>query len=449
MAQLVDSEEVFASRLKSLELEDFKHKFQENRWTTIATFAYSSSYVPGSSDDSVFQADIVLKIFNDLMHDKIPVLRRLHFECCTLMASDFKNKVEGFHDGDGRKRKSASVELVKRISDLKGKYNLFDWANPQFDLAHKPIDDMHEMKCLDRLEYVEPWKMPTREQEMQCKLVDEHIKKEANGVLRVEQESKLPDAETHADLRLKNAYTRKGFSFEAAMIMMLTTHEKLVNKMFQAFELEPPPGYAQVSLQQIAAADRKAFHLLQAKTLGDLGRKYACDRHMDAVLCDPAFVTLLLPLQNPNGPVKQGPEVIRVPDEEGTSKTKLKKTIAELKAKLEKTKDGAGSGGGAGGKPSGDGGSGRGGSGGKGTKPKQQATVPAWTPSTGAIRMPRELHGLSPMKDGERICFAFNCSNGCNHTNCHKGLHVCMRCWSTRHGANWQDNGWFVCKQAR
>ena len=205
MASLVDSEQVFFSRLKSLELEDFKNKFEENRWTTIAKFAYSCSYVPGSSDDTVFQTEIVMKILGDLSHEKIPVVRRLHFECYTLMASDLKHKVEGFHDDPNRKRKLASVELVKRIADLKAKYNLFDWGNPQFDLAHKPVDEMHEMKCNDRLEYVEPWKIPTREQEMQCKLVDEHIRKEANGLLRVEQENKLPDAETHTDLKLKNA----------------------------------------------------------------------------------------------------------------------------------------------------------------------------------------------------------------------------------------------------
>ena len=41
--------------------------------------------------------------------------------------------------------------------------------------------------------------------------------------------------------------------------------------------------------------------------------------------------------------------------------------------------------------------------------------------------IPKELEGMDLMKDGKRICFAYNLE-GCGYgKDCKRGLHVCMR----------------------
>ena len=460
MATLVDSEEVFFARVRACGLGEFVDKFKENKWTTLANFAYSSSYVPGSGDETVFTTNVVQNIFGATEHDLLPGLRRLHFECYTLMASDLKSKVEGY--GDGKKVKLPTVEVAKRVKDLRTAYPLLDWKNPQLDLAHKPINKMNDMRVNDRLEWVDPAEVPTREQEMQSKEVDEVIRKGLDGTLKAEEETRLPDADVRTDLKLKNAFTRRGLSYEVAFVMKYTSHEKLINKLFLEYERDPPPGYARVSLVQLANADKKAFYLLQQLTLGDLGNDSAgtwkCDRLMDQVLVDPAFLTLLLPLQEAQKSASAGGEskVIHVEDDDqqqGQGKRKMQKTIKKLQQELAGFKN-SGSQSGKGGKGGGATGGGKGGGhdghrsdGHRVDGYTSHATVPNWTQRGASVRMPRELQGLYPMKNDERICFAFNMANGCNADPCNKGLHVCMRCWSKRHGALWKQNNRFVCRQ--
>ena len=55
-------------------------------------------------------------------------------------------------------------------------------------------------------------------------------------------------------------------------MMTFTIHEKLVDKLFQEYQREPPPGYSQVTLPQVTAADRRAWKLMSERIQGDLGR---------------------------------------------------------------------------------------------------------------------------------------------------------------------------------
>ena len=58
-------------------------------------------------------------------------------------------------------------------------------------------------------------------------------------------------------------------------------------------------------------------------------------------------------------------------------------------------------------------------------KQKKEAFVP----------LPKELQGLSPTLGGKRVCFAFNLDGCHGGNNCEKGLHACMRCGASNHGA--------------
>ena len=85
----------------------------------------------------------------------------------------------------------------------------------------------------------------------------------------------LPEADTRTDLRMRQAYARRGLAMEVADLMTFTVHEKLVEKLFMEYQRDPPPGYPQVSLRQVAEADRRAWKMVAEKSNGDLGRDAA------------------------------------------------------------------------------------------------------------------------------------------------------------------------------
>eukprot|EP00913_Durusdinium_trenchii_P008482 g7965.t1 len=173
---------------------------------------------------------------------------------------------------------------------------------PQAELCwvQETCNKLHSMRVDGELRYMAPHEIPTRDQELQNIKTEELIKRDASGHLRAHDEAKMPDADTPTDLRLRQAYTRRGLALEVADVMTHTIHEKLVDKLFQEYQREPPAGYSQVTLAQLTAADRRAWKLMSEEVQGDLGRNHAgrrvADVALERVILDPAFVTLLLPL---------------------------------------------------------------------------------------------------------------------------------------------------------
>ena len=151
------------------------------------------------------------------------------------------------------------------------------WAPPDQRPARAgtPCGRQVKVELEGELKYLAPHEIPTRDQELQNIKTEELIKRDASGHLRAHDEAKIPDADARTDLRLRQAYTRRGLALEIADAMTFTVHEKLVDKLFQEYEREPPAGYSQVILSQVTAADRRAWKLMSEQIQGDLGRNPA------------------------------------------------------------------------------------------------------------------------------------------------------------------------------
>ena len=215
----------------------------------------------------------------------------------------------------------------------------------------------------------------------------------------------------------RQAYTRRGLALEVADVMTFTVHEKLVDKVFQEYQREPPPGYSQVTLLQVTAADRRAWKLMSEQILGrnPAGRRLA-DVALEQVIGDPAFITLLLPLPGAQASgAKEAAKESQPQEQEQTSasKRKLMKENQKLKERLKEAE----------------------------TKKKKQETLQyeedkGAAPKKMPIKMPKELWGLTPMKQGERICCGYNMTTcKAKDGKCTKGLHICTRCWKSGHAA--------------
>ena len=413
MASLIESEAVFTARLKVLELDSLQSEFDRRGWKTMSTFAFASSWTPGVGDDAAFRAKVVVPLLGSDDHVSVPKLRKLYFECYTMVAADLKGRLEASSEDSSKLRKLPVAERKARWETVKGKYPHMNFKSEAMEPAYTVVDKCHTMKLEGDVKYIPPHEVPTRDQELQSVKTEELIKRDASGHLRAHDQSKIPEADTKTDLRMRQAYTRRGLAMEVADLMSYTTHEKLVEKLFIEYQRDPPPGYAQVSLRQVAEADRRAWKMVSEKSNGDLGRDATgtrmLDKLMEETLTEPAFLTLLLPLPGGRaGPSKDG-EVVEV-EPTGQGKRKLMKENQKLKDQLRELKSAS--------------------------DKKTRVEKPAVKKMP--VKLPKDLWGLEPMKQGKRICYGFNlnnCRNTCKDNECERGLHVCMKCWKPGHGA--------------
>jgi hypothetical protein len=240
---------------------------------------------------------------------------------------------------------------------------------------------------------------------------DKELKTDSRGFVRETSVDAKIIADTTSDLRLKNAFIRRGLAFDQAQVMAFGTHEKLVALLFTEYMREPPIGFRKVSQDQMMRADREVFRRLQELTRKGIRPASDGARPIDAamqgVLDCAAVQMLLLPLAEGSGGNKREREQ-RLPADVNQPLTKSAKKSNKRKAKFEEL-----------------------------DQLKRAAAEPK--AAKGAAKgkgpaLPRELIGNSAVtSDGKNLCFSFNMACGCSSAEtargarCNKGWHLCCK----------------------
>ena len=95
MSAALDSKAVFRARAVQLGLDDTAlGNMEKLGWTTLGSFGFACSYVPGQADDAIFKADIVVPVLTDAAHPMSAILRRLYFESYSMAASEMRGRLE-------------------------------------------------------------------------------------------------------------------------------------------------------------------------------------------------------------------------------------------------------------------------------------------------------------------------------------------------------------------
>lgn len=116
MASLIESEAVFSGRLKPCGLEAYAAEFHRRGWRTLSTFAFSSSWAPGSGDDQSFIDSVVRPLLRDPGHADVPKLRKLYFEAYTMVAADLKAKLDHGPDAEGQGEEASSGGTQSKVA---------------------------------------------------------------------------------------------------------------------------------------------------------------------------------------------------------------------------------------------------------------------------------------------------------------------------------------------
>lgn len=405
----IDSAAVFRSRALSFGLLPVDvDALATKGWSTMAGFAFSTSAIPGqSSDDLVFRRDVVAPILGAPDHIRASFLRRLHFEAYTLTASDLRGRVE--RTGEDAPRRMPREERNSRLLALRRRLPGLDLTELNIP-SHHLVDVFSQMQEEGQMRHV-PWQEYASRQD------------EAKGVKRVKEwkpttSGTLQEVVTTAatlvtvsgdNLRLLQAFTRRGVAMELANLLTFDQHEVITKFYMREMTREPPPMYCQVTYDQVLRTDIELFRIFADLTVEGLQMADDGSRPLDALvagaLADSTVRMLMLPLSQGAGSKEIRRDGLRPNPRlaDPQSKTSLKKA-RRAAAKAAANPPAA---------PSGGKGKGKGGA----------ARQP--------VSLPAGLAGTTVMPDGAPICFGYQfgkCPNQASKS-CKRGAHSCCQCY--------------------
>ena len=389
----VDSKAVFQGRAKAIGVPDAVVRAMTIRgWTTIATFAYATTYVPGSQDDAPLRDGILTPLLGDPNHQHAPLLRRLFFESFTLMSAELKSRVE--RDPAEGTRKLADPERRARFQQLEAQLpNIAireDW-----EPGHALVDLYVDMMEKNIMAWV-PWeKLISRKSELAGQ------KKDVSWKSTKPEDQVIAPADFGSDFKLYQLLSRRGMSLHMAGICTYAAHDRWVQVLMAELHREPPEFYRAVDVSQLGRADFELFTRICEATRDGIqpratGEKPA-ESAMLALMASPEVRLLLLPM------AKLVPPPPR-PFHETEGKGQQQQQQQQQQNQRKQDRGGAG---------------------------KPEATKVTKASKRKDKQKGRlEKYGHTKTPEGKEICFAFN-GDGCS--GCDRE-HVCQKCFGAHSG---------------
>ena len=409
MSGMLDSEPVFQSRLRDLNIPDTRYTaLKGNGIDTLGRFAYICTLQPGTTaDDSPFVAALV-KALNlqqeaDLGQGELSAFRRLWVESYTVSISEIRARVEKTEDSAPKRlplpeRVSRRSDQQRRLPGIKI-VGLLEPANTLIDYCQGLYDD-------NVLQFVDPSKCVSRDQELHGQKKEKFLKTDPTSgmVKEVNREVELW-ADLSSEYRVRNALTRRSLAMDQVDLMPFHEQESYHDYLFHLVASEPLSTHHPVTMEQALRADKLVWLKVAELTRDGIvpnttaqAKTYPMVEAFKRAIIDPIVSAALQPLPKSSfqnqGSQRQGPY------------------------------DGPQNGGKAGKQGKGAKGKGKG----KGAK----------TGGSGSS-VPPELAGLRQTTSrGNRYCYNSNLPAGCTYAKfggqCKAGFHGCMGCGQADHG---------------
>ena len=388
---LVESEVAFQKRCEELD-EGLFEKFRQQDIASFSTLAFSLGSPQNQVGDSDL-SELAAKIQGgEATVGNTANIRRLHFEACTFLMADMKTQVSAA-DPSEPARKLPFVEKQNRLDSQKKRITGLS-HRPEQQPSHQLIDQVYNVMESGAVTYIHPSKCHSREHEIQCeaKQKTKQILTWEQGALKSTVANSMSDIDTSTELKLYFAMQRRHLAFELVNLLSWELCQLWLDKLMTVLVTDAPANYSTVSVTQILKADREMFSLLAAEHTESLkampGKEPPLDKTFRRLMHDPRINVHL----------------IAYPRQPAVNPKPTPKRAADDSADKPNPK-----------------------------RPKNSPTKP--TP-----QMPSELQGLtSKTQDGKPICWHRNLKKGCNNTvkngRCRFGMHVCMKCGKSGHGA--------------
>eukprot|EP00435_Cladocopium_sp_Y103_P071504 s1184_g37.t1 len=387
---VVDSEAVFASRARAIGIsEDVITLFKNGGIATLGNLAFSSSYVPGSSDDSSF-VELVKKVLGrDGTIGEMSKIRRIFNEAYAATSAEMRTLVE--QNDETPTRKLAPAERAERFSAQQKRLKGILMAG-NLEPGDSLVDAAVSLYESDRLRYLSWDSCVSREHEiLTASKRDLSLTFDSSGNLKMSKKEQVTPCEVSSELHIKYCLTRRGLALEQGNVLAFDLHELWAEKLLTCRLTDPPAGYSRVTFKQMQLADAKLFVVLGEKTrkgIKILGDGRPCDKVFKDAMNSPEVQHLLQPM----------PQAAS-----SSPKTSDKSGAPPIKRTIDKV-----------GSPKGSG--------------KKGKSGKTWKPS-----VPQELLSMGCVgvtNKGNALCYDYQlgkCSLPVQNSRCSKGLHLARR----------------------
>ena len=390
---LIDSEKAFQKRCEEMHDGLFEKLQGQNigSFSTLA-FALGSPQNPVSDDEFTKLADAVFETQSTL--GTTAILRRLHFESCTLLIAEMKTQ-SACADASEPIRKLPFIEKQSRLDAQKKRLPGLPHT-PEQQPAHSLIDAAYNVLESGSITYLHPSRCHSRESEVQteAKNKSKTMITLEQGALKQTVISNLQDIDTNTELKLYFALQRRHLAFDLVNLLSWSVCQKWLDKLMSTLVSDAPSNFSAITLTQVMRADREIFSILASEHKGSLkaaaGGRPPLEEPFERLMHDPRINVHLIAM--PKVAAQQPPKRTLEPEPNRPSPVPKKPF-----------------------------------------KRPRPADKPA-------PQLPDELTGLARKTEaGKPMCWHFNMSKGCNNPvkggRCRFGMHDCMKCLKAGHGA--------------
>ena len=377
MAAYAESAASFRHRCTEIGLSTAEiNALETQNLKTFNNLAFAVCGQPGQLDAGRFQ-QVMDGAFHAPTIGLESMMRQLSYEAITVAVAAIRLRVEP--QQEGQIKRLPPQERDERIRKQAAAITGFT-IQGDYEPAHAVVDFFTTMleECAPR--YLPLSKCISREQELQSQRVDKRIVVLEDQQLQVKNRAPDAVADLSTDLKVQNAFIRRGLACEQAGLISYATHEKVRHAFMAHMTRAPPPGFRAPDIAAVLRADKelwmKAFERCKSSIRMEPSGKLPMDVALVDLYNSPEVVFHLLPV-----PAAAGTKRPRSPDSP---------TGARTKADPPQPK----------GKPA--------------AKPKNKNKKR--TPDR--VKVPDTLKGYSGMnKDNLRICYNYNLPHGCSNGN--------------------------------
>ncbi|CAE7560223.1 unnamed protein product [Symbiodinium sp. CCMP2592] len=263
--------------------------------STLAGLAFAAGQ-PGETPSDAALTGLARSGTEEVPIATLASLRRLVFEAQLLMTAQVKMLIE--HRADDQKAELAPAERSERIQKQSERLagvalrNESECSYGSYDLVMKMVQE----NCVS---YLSPARFPSRQAELRL----EKPRKEldvVNSKITLKDQAVDLQCQLHTPLCLHHALHRRALAMDLVGVASYSVSMEFHEYLMSHLTMEPPPGYHQVTLHQVLAADRAAWLRLAEKLPKGLRAgpdgKLPLDIELPKLQGDPKVAFHLLPL---------------------------------------------------------------------------------------------------------------------------------------------------------
>ena len=306
MAAYAESAASFRHRCTEIGLSTAEvNALETQNLKTFNNLAFAVCGQPGQLDSGRFQ-QVMDGAFHAPTIGLESMMRQLSYEAITVAVAAIRLRVEPQQEGQIKRLppQERDERMRKQAASITGFAIQGD-----YEPAHAVVDFFTTMleECAPR--YLPLSKCISREQELQSQRVDKRIVVLEDRQLQVKNRAPDAVADLSTDLKVQNAFIRRGLACEQAGLISYATHEKVRHAFMAHMTRAAPGGFKAPDIAAVLRADKelwmKAFERCKSSIRMEPSGKLPMDVALLELYNAPEVVFHLLPTPAAAGTKRQ------------------------------------------------------------------------------------------------------------------------------------------------